>query len=212
MRHSFLRFSIVLGLVALLGSFCLIPSAQAQGKDKPKKPAGNPKVDMLIDVRASKKTVKLVIELFAKDAPETVKHFQELAAKKFYDGILFHRFVPRFVIQGGDPASKKVDGGLIADISPEEVGQKYSLGIGGSGKMVPLEVKLSHLRGTLGLARSNDPNSGDSQFFFNLSDNLVLDRGPQQGYCVFGKIVKGIEFLDKLRQGDKIRSVRPAKK
>ena len=125
----------------------------------------------------------------------------------FRSGILFHRYVPGFVLQGGDPASKKVDGGAIADISSEEVGAKYNLGIGGSGKTVPLEAKLSHLRGTLGLARSQDPNSGDSQFFFNLVDNLRLDSG----YCVFGKIVKGTEYLDQLRQGDKIRSVRPAK-
>lgn len=208
MRPAFLRLNLFLGAITLLASLCFSSMAQAEQKSKPKKPTGNPKVEMLIDVRANKKTVKLVIELFSKEAPQTVKHFQELANKKFYDGILFHRYVAGFVIQGGDPASKKVDGGAIADISSEEVGAKYNLGVGGSGKTVPLEAKLSHLRGTLGLARSQDPDSGDSQFFFNLTDNLRLDSG----YCVFGKIVKGMEYLDTLRQGDKIRSVRPVKK
>jgi cyclophilin family peptidyl-prolyl cis-trans isomerase len=197
-----------MGLLALTGMILQPSLAEAQKKNKGTKPAKNPQVEMQIDMRNPKKTVKIIIELYSKEAPKTVQHFLELSNKKFYDGILFHRYVPNFVIQGGDPASKKVDGGLIADMPSEEVGEKYGLGVGGSGKNVPLEAKISHTRGTLGLARSQAPDSGDSQFFFNLVDNLRLDGN----YCVFGKVIKGIENIDKLRQGDKIRSVRPVKK
>jgi cyclophilin family peptidyl-prolyl cis-trans isomerase len=148
----------------------------------------------------------ITIELLPNDAPKTVAHFLDLVKKKFYDGILFHRYVKDFVVQGGDPKSKKVDGAKIADIPAEQVATEYGLGDGGSGTTVPLEAKASHDRGTVGLARSSDPNSGDSQFFFNLQPNLRLDGG----YCVFGRVVdkKSLAVMDKIRQGDKITSIR----
>ena len=161
--------------------------------------AANPKAEMKIVKRGT-----IVIELRPDLAPKTVEHFTALVNKKFYDGILFHRFVAGFVVQGGDPASKKVKTSDIADITAEEVGSKYGLGSGGSGAKVPLEVKGSHTMGTVGLARSGEPDSGDSQFFFNVADNTRLDSG----YCVFGKVVKGEDVMMKLRQGDKIESVR----
>ena len=144
----------------------------------------------------------LGIELYPAAAPQTVRHIVELCKRHFYDGLLFHRFVPGFVIQGGDPGSKNVKPADIANISPEEAGQTYHLGEGGSGHTVPLEVKLPHLPDTLGLARSNDPQSGDSQFFINLGDNKQLDSG----YCAFGRIVSGQEIVPTLRQGDRIQS------
>jgi len=187
---------------AWFGCFCLTvaalcagPSAFAQKSAK----ASNPAVSMIIEKRGT-----ITIELFSKSAPKTVEHFLDLVNKKFYDGILFHRFEEGFVIQGGDPASKKIDGSKIADIPSQQAAQEFGLGIGGSGKTVPLEAKMPHERGTLGLARSSDPHSGDSQFFFNLKDNHTLDAG----YCVFGKITKGLDVMDKLRQGDKIKSIR----
>ncbi len=172
---------------------------------KPPAPKANPKVTMVIEKRGT-----ITIELFQKDAPKTVEHFLDLVNKKFYDGILFHRYVNNFVVQAGDPKSKTVDGSKIADIPSAEVGDKYQLGAGGSGTTVPLEAKQPHERGTLGLARSQATDSGDSQFFFNLADNHQLD----EGYCVFGKITKGLDIMDKIKQGDKITSVRlvvPAK-
>lgn len=162
----------------------------------------NPTVTMVIAKRGT-----ITIELFRKSAPKTVDHFLELTNKKFYDGVLFHRLVAGFVAQAGDPASKKVDGKKIADITPEEVGQTYGLGGGGSGKTVPLEAKEAHVRGTLGLARSQDPDSGDAQFFFNLKDNHNLDSG----YCCFGKVVGSLSVMDKIHQGDKITSIRAGK-
>jgi peptidyl-prolyl cis-trans isomerase B (cyclophilin B) len=164
--------------------------------------AQNPTAEMKIAKRGT-----IVIELRPDWAPKTVEHFTNLANKKFYNGILFHRYVPNFVIQGGDPGSKKYKTSDLSDISPEEVNAKFNLGGGGSGKNVPLEAKGSHTTGTVGLARGGDPNSGDSQFFFNLVDNTRLDAG----YCVFGKVIKGEDVMMKLRQGDKIESVRIVK-
>ncbi len=161
--------------------------------------AANPQAEMKIAKRGT-----IVIELRSDWAPKTVAHFVELANKKFYDGILFHRYVEGFVIQGGDPKSKKYKTSDLSDISAEEVGMKYKLGDGGSGKNVPLEGKGSHIAGTVGLARSQAEDSGDSQFFFNLADNTRLDVK----YCAFGKVIKGEEVMMKLRQGDKIESVR----
>lgn len=143
----------------------------------------------------------MTLELYPQAAPKTVAHFVELAKKNFYDGILFHRVEPGFVVQGGDPASKTVDGAQIRNISSQDAGQKFGLGKGGSGQTVPLEVKLPHLPNTIGLARSQDPNSGDSQFYINLKDNAQLDSG----YCVFGRIVEGADVAAKIQQGDKIK-------
>lgn len=164
--------------------------------------AANPQAEMKVAKRGT-----IVIELRPDLAPKTVAHFTKLVNKKFYDGILFHRYVEGFVIQGGDPASKKYKTSDLSDITAEEVGARYQLGSGGSGGSVPLEVKGSHTVGTVGLARSQAPDSGDSQFFFNIADNTRLDSG----YCVFGKVVKGEDVMMKLRQGDKIESIRMVK-
>lgn len=164
--------------------------------------AANPKAEMKVAKRGT-----IIIELRPDLAPKTVEHFIKLVNEKFYDGILFHRFEEGFVVQGGDPSSKKIKTSDIADITREEVQRKYpTLGQGGSGKNVPLEAKGSHTKGTVGLARSGQPDSGDSQFFFNIADNSgKLDA---LGYCVFGKVVKGENVMNELRRGDKIESVR----
>ncbi len=174
----------------------------AQGAPAAKPPAShaaNPRVSMVIEKRGT-----VVLELFPKDAPKTVANFLDLVNKKFYDRVLFHRVVSKFVVQAGDPKSKSVNGALLADIPDTEVGPRFGLGAGGSGKTVPLEANRPHLHGTLGLARSMDPNSGDSQFFINLNDNHPLDYK----YCVFGRVVKGMDVVDKIRQGDRIQSIR----
>lgn len=183
----------VIGLAATAVCLSLPVFAQKAAKE------GNPTVTMVVAKRGT-----LTIELLPKSAPKTVAHFLDLVNKKFYDGILFHRYEPGFVVQAGDPKSKEVDGAKIADIPSEQASQQFNLGMGGSGKTVPLEAGLPHTRGTLGLARSQAPDSGDSQFFFNLKDNHSLD----EGYCVFGKVTKGLDVMDKIRQGDKITSIR----
>ncbi|HLV79808.1 MAG TPA: peptidylprolyl isomerase [Chthonomonadaceae bacterium] len=189
--------------VVLLLAFCgLLAAAQASvalGPPASSHSSANPRVSMVVANRGT-----IILELYPKAAPKTVAHFLSLARRHFYDGILFHRVIPGFMAQGGDPASKKVDGAKIANISPEEAGALYHLGEGGSGQTVPLEATLPHDRGTIGLARTSDPNSGDSQFFLNFVPNHRLDNQ----YTVFGKIVKSLDVLDKIHQGDRIKTIR----
>ena len=165
----------------------------------PVKAAGtkNPEVVMKI-----KNCGELTLELFPKDAPATVAHFLHLVNTKFYNGILFHRVVPHFVAQAGDPASKKLKGSEIAHMDPTQVSQLYGLGAGGSGTNVPFEQNsLKNEPGTIALALSSPASAtGDSQFFINLVYNKFLDGQ----YCVFGKVVKGMNLITKIKQGDRI--------
>ena len=194
-RLTLATFSFI-GTVALLAS--VSSPVRADGP--------NPKVKMTVETGSSKgkKTAVIEIELFAKDAPKTVDHILALVKDKFYDGILFHRYAAGFVVQAGDPKTKKVDM-KTAKIETTQLGVMISgMGEGGSGTTVPLEAKAKHDRGTLGLARSQAEDSGDSQFFFNLKPNNFLDSG----YCSFGKVTKGLAVMDSLRTGDKIKSIR----
>lgn len=150
--------------------------------------ADNPKVMMVVAKRGT-----LVMELYPDAAPKTVAHILALVNKKFYDGTKIHRVEPGFVVQWGDPESKSA--------TPAEFGAK-GIGSHGSGQNVPLEAKLLHEKDTLGLARSQDPNSGDSQMYINFKANHQLDGG----YCVFGKVIKGAELASQLQVGDVITS------
>ncbi len=180
------------------GALLIIRAIPAAAGAPPTVPTANPRVLMTVKGRGT-----ILIELLPAAAPKTVAHFLGLVKSHFYDGILFHRVLADFVAQAGDPKSKTVDGSKLRDISDGQVSAQYGLGMGGSGKTVSLEAKLPHERGTLGLARSQDPDSGDSQFFFNLKANHSLDGG----YCVFGKVVDGIKVMDAIKQGDKIQSM-----
>jgi len=114
-------------------------------------------------------------------APETVRNFVTLAKKGFYDGTLFHRVIPGFMIQGGDPNTKNSD--------------KSTWGQGGPGYNLKAEFSSrSHLRGIVSMARANDPDSAGSQFFIVTSDSTFLDKQ----YTVFGEVVDGIEVADKI--------------
>ena len=120
-------------------------------------------------------------ELLSDIAPETVRNFIKLAKSGFYDGTLFHRVIPKFMIQGGDPNTKKSD--------------KSTWGIGGPGYSIKAEFSSrSHLRGIVSMARSSDPDSAGSQFFIVTSDSTFLDRE----YTVFGQVVDGMEVADKI--------------
>jgi cyclophilin family peptidyl-prolyl cis-trans isomerase len=187
-RISVVQLSAALALAALL----MIGAPAAR--------AANPRVVMTIAERGS-----ITIELYQKDAPKTVAHFLKLVNEKFYDGLLFHRVVPSFVVQAGDPKSLTIDGKLLRNISPEAVAQQFGLGNGGSDENIPFEkTPYTHEHGTLAMAL-NKPQSatGDSQFFINLKANTQLNGD----YCVFGKVVKGLDVVDKIQQGDRISSV-----
>jgi cyclophilin family peptidyl-prolyl cis-trans isomerase/HEAT repeat protein len=134
--------------------------------------------------RAVLRTNRGEIEIrFFEDAPITAFRFIELVQSKFYDGLIFHRVIPGFVAQGGDPRGD---------------------GFGGPGYLIRDEVSpKNHGRGTLGIATSGK-DTGGSQFFFNLGPNLHLDGR----YTVFGEVVSGLNVMDKLEIGDRIISAR----
>lgn len=122
---------------------------------------------------------KIVFKLLPELAPETVRNFAKLAESGFYDGSLFHRVIPNFMIQGGDPNTKKPD--------------KSKWGLGGPGYTVKAEFNSrSHLRGIVSMARATDPNSAGSQFFIVTTDSTFLDRQ----YTVFGEVTEGMNVAD----------------
>lgn len=151
--------------------------------------ADNPKITMVVAKRGT-----IVMELYPNMAPKTVAHIVDLVKQKFYDGIKIHR-VEDFVVQWGDPKSK--------NLSPDQFDANL-IGAHDSGHPVPLEAKMLHEKYTIGLARSQNPNSGDCQIYINKKTNHFLDGN----YCVFGKLLKGTELVDKLAVGDVITSVR----
>jgi cyclophilin family peptidyl-prolyl cis-trans isomerase len=161
--------------------------------------AANPRVDMTVGDRGV-----ITIELYQDAAPKTVAHFLKLVNQKFYDGILFHRVVPNFVVQAGDPASVSIDGSKLR--GDQSVAQQYGLGGGGSGETIPFEKNsYKHERGTIAIALNAARSAtGDSQFFINIKPNPALNGD----YCVFGKVVKGLDVVDRIQQGDRITSMR----
>ncbi|HEY7777301.1 MAG TPA: peptidylprolyl isomerase [Nitrososphaeraceae archaeon] len=133
----------------------------------------------MANVTIETKFGKIVFKLLPDIAPETVRNFVNLAKSGFYDGTLFHRVIPGFMIQGGDPNTKTQD--------------KSKWGFGGPGYTVKAEFNSkSHLRGIVSMARSADPDSAGSQFFIVTSDSTFLDRQ----YTVFGEVIEGINIAD----------------
>ncbi len=126
---------------------------------------------------------KIVIEFFPNDAPNHVANFIKLVEDKFYDGTIFHRIIPGFMIQGGDPNTKS--------------GDESTWGMGGPEKTINAEFNtIKHNRGIVSMARAQDPNSAGSQFFIVHKDSNFLDGQ----YTVFGRIVtqESFETLDKI--------------
>jgi len=133
-------------------------------------------------IETVKGTIKA--ELYTDKAPITTKNFIDLADSGFYNGLKFHRVEPGFVVQGGDPKGD---------------------GTGGSGKTIPLEINpdLKHVKGALAMARSQNPNSASSQFYITLDETPSLDGS----YAVFGKVVHGMDVVEKIKVGDKMNKV-----
>jgi peptidyl-prolyl cis-trans isomerase B (cyclophilin B) len=123
----------------------------------------------------------ITLRFFPDVAPGHVKNFIDLAKKGFYDGTTFHRVIPGFMIQGGDPNSKNPD--------------KRKHGMGGPGYTIKAEFNdRPHKRGTLSMARSGQPDSAGSQFFICVADARFLDKQ----YSVFGEVESGLDVLDKI--------------
>ncbi len=157
-------------LAALLVGLLTASSSQAQEK--------NPVVIMETNMG----TIK--IELFKDKAPITVKNFLDYVDNKFYDGTIFHRVIPNFMIQGGG-----MEPGLKEKQTKAAIKNESTNG-------------LSNQRGTIAMARTNVPDSATSQFFINVKDNTFLDRanaGDKVGYCVFGKVISGMDVVDKIK-------------
>ncbi len=148
--------------------------------------------DVQKHVKAILKTAKgdITLELYPKEAPLSVTNFVQLAKGGFYDNLTFHRVVPNFVIQGGDPQGN---------------------GTGGPGYTIPAEIQGNphkHVEGALAWARTGDEvnpqrRSSGSQFYITLAPTPFLDNG----YTVFGKVTAGMEVVKKIQQGDKILKV-----
>lgn len=126
------------------------------------------------------------IELDFDQAPATAKNFQQYAEEGFYNGTIFHRVIPNFVIQGGG-----MESGLVEKAGRPPIANEADNG-------------LKNLRGSLSMARTSDPHSASSQFFINLKDNDFLDHQSKTaqgwGYAVFGRVVKGMEVVDAIAQ------------
>ena len=132
------------------------------------------------------------IRFFPDVAPNHVKNFIDLAKKGFYTGTKFHRVIPGFMVQGGDPNTTS--------------GSPSTWGTGGSGKNVAAEFNtVSHKRGIVSMARAQDPNSASSQFFIVVKDSPFLDRQ----YTVFGQVIKGMDVADKIVSAPKDANDRP---
>ena len=180
-----------IALAALLAALLLpapgpVTPAGAQQPTQPTPPdapKGGKKVKQTA-VITMEKGGEINIEFFPEDAPKTVENFVTLAKKGFYDGVTFHRVEPNFVVQGGDPKGN---------------------GTGGPGYTIKDEFnKQKHVRGVVAMARTQAPNSAGSQFYITLAPAHFLDGQ----YTVFGRVTSGMEVVDKIKVGDKMKSVK----
>lgn len=165
-------------IIAIIGVFVadIIVDNQKKKDLLPK-----PKVEIII-----KDYGTIQVELDRENAPITVENFLNLIEDKFYDNLTFHRIIKGFMIQGGDPKGN---------------------GTGGSKKTIKgefsangIDNKLSHVRGTISMARSEEYDSASSQFFIMHEDNLGLDGN----YAAFGKVISGMEVVDKIAENTKV--------
>jgi peptidyl-prolyl cis-trans isomerase B (cyclophilin B) len=140
----------------------------------------------------------IVAELYDNDAPKTVENFETLANKGYYDGVKFHRVIPKFVVQGGDPLSRDLPEG------------DRRIGTGGPGYHIKCETKgnpRTHAVGALSMAHAGK-DTGGSQFF------IVLDEGNTRHlngvHTVFGQVTKGLDIIQQIKPNDVMNSVRVA--
>jgi cyclophilin family peptidyl-prolyl cis-trans isomerase len=172
-----------LGFIALsLGLFSLASCAVSEPNPVGKKNDADSKDNPVVVMETSKGTVKMV--LYKDKAPISVENFLAYVDKKHYDGTIFHRVIPGFMIQGGGMEPNMQE----KRSSPPIKNEAYN--------------RLSNERGTLAMARTSDPDSASAQFFINTVDNTRLDRTNAQdgvGYAVFGRVTEGMDVVDEIR-------------
>ncbi len=173
MKNSFTLLIASLFLILLVG--CGTDEKKGAGTEAPQKIEKNPIATITME---NNDVIK--VELYPNVAPNTVSNFISLANSKFYNGLIFHRVIPGFMIQGGDPEGTGMGG---PDYSIE--GEFSSNGF---------ENDVKHERGVISMARAQDPNSAGSQFFIMVADSTQLDGD----YAAFGKVTEGMEAVDKI--------------
>jgi len=163
------------------------PKPQVQPKAQIHSAAPSPKPNPKPIAQFTTSLGSFTVELNPEAAPKTVENFLKYVSSGFYKGTIFHRVISTFMVQGG---GHTVDGAEKPNNPPvvNEAGRA-------------LEMGLSNVRGAIAMARTSDPNSATSQFFINVVDNIRLDYKSEAnpGYCVFGRVVEGMETIDKIR-------------
>jgi peptidyl-prolyl cis-trans isomerase B (cyclophilin B) len=173
-KKAFSIVALVLGFPLIAGLLLLVNPTAAE-KDKPK---GAKEIHAIVKTKFG----EMEIKFYQDKAPKHVENFIKLAKSGFYNGTIFHRVIPGFMIQGGDPNTK-------------DPNKKDVYGMGGPGYSVKAEFNdTPHKRGIVSMARAQDPDSAGSQFFIVVEDSRFLDNK----YTAFGEVVKGMGVADKI--------------
>ena len=177
--------SALTGFVLLLATTVSTAAMAQNATSNPAQADATPKAPPVY-VKLTTNKGDIVLELYPDKAPKTVANFVQYVNDGFYDGTIFHRVIPNFMIQGGG-----FDRDLMRKPTREPIENEAANG-------------LKNLRGTIAMARTGDPHSATAQFFINVQDNPALDyTGPQNsrtwGYAVFGKVIDGMDTVDTIR-------------
>ena len=165
-------------LTRTLASASLLTLATGVTVSDPADAAG-PKLDLNNTIYMQLKYGRVVIELFPDIAPKTVQRIKTLSDEGFYDNTPFHRVIEGFMAQGGDPTGTGTGGSKLPDLPAEFTDKRH------------------FLRGTCGMARTSDPNSGNSQFFIMFAPSPHLDGQ----YTIWGQVVEGMQYVDEIKRG-----------
>ena len=180
MKRPFAFIASLLCAFALIAGAAQAAQTSKKGKKKMAAPRDYANTLATLQTDAGDITIKFLYD----KAPNHVKNFVDLAAGGFYDGTVFHRVIPGFMIQGGDPLTKK----------PEDPRQPWGTGGNGNVRVKAEFNDVSHKRGIVSMARAQDPDSASSQFFIVVKDSTFLDHQ----YSAFGEVVSGMEVADKI--------------
>ena len=185
MRCSLKRFELIAVSIAALGLTMLAP-AQASAPPPPspgERPADTEPKESLVYVLMTTSKGDILLELNREKAPVSVENFVNYTDQKFYDGTIFHRVIPTFMIQGG---------GFSADMKQKSTGNPIKN---------EWQNGLKNVRGSIAMARTNAPDSATAQFFINVKDNPNLDQPMSggAGYAVFGRVASGMDVVDAIK-------------
>lgn len=192
MRNRFRFFQVLFVCVILTIVGGCGSSGEVQTEEKESKPAQVIEDNPIVTIMMENNDV-IKVELYPTIAPNTVNNFISLAESGFYDGVIFHRVIPGFMIQGGDPEGTGT-GGPDYSIKGEFTSNGFN-------------NELKHERGVISMARTKDPNSAGSQFFIMVSDSSNLDGE----YAAFGKVTEGMEVVDNIVNAERDSQDKPLK-